>query len=38
MTPGVMNEVFQWLAIGGVFLVALAMYRQLGVMMTDSRT
>lgn len=38
MTPGVMNEIFQWLAIGGVFLVALAMYRQLGVMMTDSRT
>jgi thiol-disulfide isomerase/thioredoxin len=38
MTSGVMNEVFQWLAIGGVFLVALAMYRQLGVMMMDSRT
>jgi hypothetical protein len=37
MSSGSMNEIFQWIAIAGIFLALLALYRQFGVMMMGTR-
>lgn len=38
MSGLLLNEVFQWVAIASVLLLVLAAYRQLGLMVVDSRT
>jgi thiol-disulfide isomerase/thioredoxin len=37
MSSDSMNEIFQWIAIVGIFLAVLALYRQFGVMMMGTR-
>ncbi len=38
MSEAELNEAFQWIAIGLVFFLNVALYRQFGLMMIDSRT
>lgn len=35
MTPSSFNELFQWVAIGGLLILVFAVYRQLGLMLAD---